>query len=151
MFHLTNLRLIVRLILGLLLTDVSGAWAGTLARFQTTFGNIEVELFDADKPVTVQNFLRYTTSGAYSNMFFHRWEPGFVVQGGGYYSDKVANIWATPSFGNITNEFNVGRRFSNTYGTIAMARIGGLTNSSNSQWLSEKIPLFFWITDKKLL
>ena len=29
--------------------------AGTLAQFHTQFGDIDVELYDQDKPVTVQN------------------------------------------------------------------------------------------------
>src|SRR5688572_5645985 len=34
----------------------------------------------------------------------------------------------------ITNEYSVGRTFSNTYGTIAMARQPTRTNSASSQW-----------------
>src|SRR5206468_12032345 len=37
-------------------------------------------------------------------------------------------------FGSITNEFNIGPRLSNTYGTIAMAKMGGDPNSASSQW-----------------
>ena len=114
------------------------SWAGTLAQFRTVFGDIEVELFDQDKPVTVKNFIRYVQSGTYSNMFIHRCDPNFVIQGGGFF---VANRFTTNqslaainTFGTITNEFNAGRRLSNTYGTIAMARQGGLTNSATSQW-----------------
>ncbi len=116
---------------------VSG-FAGTLALFRTPFGDIAVELFDQDKPVTVQNFIRYVESGAYTNHFFHRWVPGFVMQGGGFYLENRgatnATIKAVPSFGTITNEYAVGRTFSNVYGTIAMARVGGQTNSATSQW-----------------
>jgi hypothetical protein len=32
--------------------------AGTLAQFRTPLGDIEVELYDQDKPITVQNFIR---------------------------------------------------------------------------------------------
>jgi peptidyl-prolyl cis-trans isomerase A (cyclophilin A) len=116
------------------------ASAGTLAQFRTVFGDIEVELYDQDKPVTVQNFIRYVRSGAYTNMFLHRCLPGFVVQGGGF---NTANQLATnlftvldyvPTFGTITNEFNIGTRLSNTNGTIAMAKTGGNPNSASSQW-----------------
>jgi len=119
------------------------ALAGTLVQFRTTWGDLDVELYDQDKPVTVQNFLRYVKSGAYTtNMFIHRCIPGFVAQGGGF---LVANRFDTnavypngvyfgPDFGTITNEFNVGRRFSNTYGTIAMAKAGGNPDSASSQW-----------------
>lgn len=112
--------------------------AGTLAQFRTVLGDIEVELYDQDKPATVQNFIRYVQSGRYRDMFIHRCDPAFVIQGGGYFvtnrlaSDQV--IDAIPTYSQIVNEFGVGRRFSNTYGTIAMAKVGGDTNSASSQW-----------------
>ena len=48
------------------------------------FGDILVELFDAEKPATVSNFLHYAGSGYWTNLFTHRVVPGFVVQAGGY-------------------------------------------------------------------
>ncbi|HTQ51361.1 MAG TPA: peptidylprolyl isomerase, partial [Candidatus Acidoferrales bacterium] len=107
--------------------------AGTLVQFRTVFGDMEVELYDQDKPVTVQNFLNYLKNGRYQNEFAHRLIPGFVLQGGGYtlVSNAIAPI---PAFPPITNEFGVGRQFSNIFGTIAMAKLGGDTNSATSQW-----------------
>ena len=116
------------------------ASAGTLAQFRTRFGDIDVELYDQDKPVTVQNFIHYVQSGAYTNMFLHRCLPGFVVQGGGFSTTNqlstnlLAVIQDVPSSGTITNEFNIGPRLSNIYGTIAMAKAGGDPNSASSQW-----------------
>lgn len=121
--------------------------AGTLAQFRTTLGDIDVELFSDDKPVTVENFSRYVKSGAYTNMFFHRWVPGFVIQGGGYFVTVISNktvIDSVPRLGTITNEYAMGRTFSNTYGTIAMARVGGATNSATSEW-------FFNLGDNRAL
>jgi len=112
--------------------------AGTLAQLRTIFGDIEIELFDQDKPVTVSNFIRYVESGRYRDGIIHRLVPNFVVQGGGFSvtgrGTTNAVIVETPIFGTITNEFGVGRVFSNTYGTIAMAKLGGDTNSASSQW-----------------
>jgi cyclophilin family peptidyl-prolyl cis-trans isomerase len=112
--------------------------AGTLAQFRTVFGDIEVELYDQDKPVTVQNFIRYVQNGRYRDMFIHRCDPAFVIQGGGFFvTNRYASnqvIDAIPSYGQIANEFGVGRRISNTYGTIAMAKVAGDTNSASSQW-----------------
>ncbi len=112
--------------------------AGTLAQFRTVFGDIEVDLFDQDKPVTVQNFIRYVESGRYQDSFSHRLIPGFVIQGGGF---AITNRYTTnaavvnvPTYPPVPNEFGVGRRFSNVFGTIAMAKVGGDTNSASSQW-----------------
>jgi len=109
------------------------AHAGTLVQFRTTFGDIEVELYDQDKPVTVQNFLRYVQSGRYTNEFSHRLMPYFVLQGGGY-TLTTNTISAIPTDPPIINEYGVGNQYSNVYGTIAMAKLGGDTNSATSQW-----------------
>jgi cyclophilin family peptidyl-prolyl cis-trans isomerase len=111
--------------------------AATLATIQTTVGNMELELFDQDKPVTVSNFVKYVVSGQFTNLFIQRWEPNFVIQAGGY---RVTNsttgpkMEVVPIFGAITNEYSVGTRYSNVYGTIAMARQQGVVNSASSQW-----------------
>jgi cyclophilin family peptidyl-prolyl cis-trans isomerase len=112
--------------------------AGTLVQFRTIFGDVELELYDQDKPLTVQNFVKYAQSGAYLNGFSHRLVPGFVVQGGGFYLTNrgTASPLVVPvsTFAPVPNEFDAGRRFSNTNGTIAMAKLGGDTNSATSQW-----------------
>jgi cyclophilin family peptidyl-prolyl cis-trans isomerase len=113
--------------------------AGTLAQFRTIYGDIEVELFDTQKPVTVQNFIRYVESGRYQNTFFHRCLPNLVIQGGGFVvPDRTSTVsfqsaFGVPSFGPITNEFNIGPLLSNTYGTIAMAKTSD-PNSATSQF-----------------
>lgn len=127
-------------LVGLISLAACLAWplrAGPLAVFRTALGEVEVELFE-DKPVTTANFVRYVQTGAYSNLIFHRWVPGFVMQGGGFYVQNRgatnAQLAYVPNYGAITNEFNVGRRLSNTYGTLAMAKVGGDPNSASSQW-----------------
>lgn len=126
-----------------------GSFAGTLVQFQIFFGvnqylgNVDVELYDKDKPVTVQNFVRLIQAGAYGNGFFHRCVPGFVLQGGGFFAfnpfatnimvPPYANLGSVGNFGNITNEFKVGKFYSNTNWTIAMAKTSD-PNSANSQF-----------------
>jgi cyclophilin family peptidyl-prolyl cis-trans isomerase len=123
-----------------LLSAVDSVLAGTLVQFRTRVGDIDVELFDEEKPETVRNFLLLTQQGRYQDVIFHRWDPNrnFVLQGGGF---TVTNRGTTNAaftsvqhFGTITNEYDVGETFSNTSGTIGMARIGGQTNSASSQW-----------------
>lgn len=95
---------------------------------------------DADKPVSTRNFIRYVKTGAYQDLFFHRCVPNFIVQGGGFYTKNrfTANpppvIAGVTNYGPITNEYQVGRLVSNTYGTIAMAKLGGNPDSASSQW-----------------
>ncbi len=135
--------------LGLLLLTLTvlcaPARAGTYVQFRTVLGDLEVELFDQDKPVTVANFIRYVNrlnGEFYRDAFIHRCEPGFVLQGGEYITlnrldtNLVSGetVYAYPTFPPIVNEFNVGPRISNSYGTLAMARTSGATNSATSEW-----------------
>ena len=123
-----------------LLLTAPTANAGTLVQFRTSLGDMIVELYDRDKPVTVANFMRYVDSGRYTNIFFHRCVPGFVAQGGGFgvtdpaAADSLSSYTVVEAFGPITNEFNAGPCYSNEYGTIAMAKIGGDPNSATCQW-----------------
>ena len=68
-----------------LLLAVSLPAGATVARMQTSLGVIDIRLYDSAAPVTVANFLKYVKNSAYTNSFFHRSVPGFVVQGGGFY------------------------------------------------------------------
>jgi peptidyl-prolyl cis-trans isomerase A (cyclophilin A) len=95
---------------------------------ETTLGNIKIELFEKEAPISVKNFLDYTKSGYYSGTTFHRVIPGFMVQGGGL----TANL--TPKPGNlppIKNEADNGLK--NDRGTLSMARSGD-PNSATSQF-----------------
>jgi cyclophilin family peptidyl-prolyl cis-trans isomerase len=120
-------------------------------RMTTVLGNIDIELFGVDKPITVTNFLKYVDQGRYflfdstanqtASTFIHRSIPGFVIQGGGYLgtvnpspTPGSANNNAQPTqvlpFAPIQNEPGI----SNTRGTIAMAQNGMDPNSATSQW-----------------
>jgi cyclophilin family peptidyl-prolyl cis-trans isomerase len=56
-------------------------------RFETSMGDIVVELNRMRAPATANNFLRYVLEGEYNGTIFHRVIPEFVVQGGGYTPD----------------------------------------------------------------
>ncbi len=107
----------------------------TIVRFDTALGDFDVELFDTQTPQTVANFLRYVEAGDYTNTFFHRSVPGFVVQGGGFTYDGQPiddpnHYPAIPQFAPVQNE----PKISNTIGTIAMAKLGGDPNSATNQF-----------------
>jgi peptidyl-prolyl cis-trans isomerase B (cyclophilin B) len=52
------------------------------ATIRTSRGDIELELDAADAPQTVNNFVFLGCQGFYDGLTFHRYEPGFVIQGG---------------------------------------------------------------------
>jgi cyclophilin family peptidyl-prolyl cis-trans isomerase len=57
----------------------------TIATMQTSLGTIELELFDADAPKTVANFVELTTKGYYDGLTFHRIIPDFMIQGSQFF------------------------------------------------------------------
>ena len=50
----------------------------------TSSGDIRVELYASQAPVTVENFLRYAREGFYDGTIFHRVISHFMIQGGGF-------------------------------------------------------------------
>ena len=98
-----------------------------MVRFETSLGAITIELFDADAPVSVENFLQYVDDGHFDGTVFHRVIPGFVIQGGG----MTADLDQKPTRAPIANEAKNGRR--NLRGTLSMARTNDI-NSATSQF-----------------
>ena len=85
-------------------------------KLETSMGDIVVELDRLKAPVTVNNFLRYVLAGHYDGSIFHRIEPDFVIQGGGYDTEFEER----PGFPAILNES--GNGLKNRSWSIAMAR-----------------------------
>lgn len=54
----------------------------TKALMETDAGQLEIELFDADAPQTVANFVKLVNDGYYDGLAFHRVIDGFMAQGG---------------------------------------------------------------------
>ena len=53
-----------------------------VAVIETSRGTIRVELDGEGAPIHVANFCELATSGFYDGIKFHRYVPGFVIQGG---------------------------------------------------------------------
>lgn len=87
-----------------------------MIRFETTLGDITIELDAESAPITCANFLRYVDEGFFDGKIFHRVMPGFMVQGGGF----AADMKEQPTHEPITNEAGNGLR--NRRGAVAMAR-----------------------------
>jgi uncharacterized repeat protein (TIGR01451 family) len=96
---------------------------------ETPLGDIQIELFDDETPITVENFLSYIEDNSYVDSFIHRSVDNFVIQGGIFtYTDSILGEIDTKS--SILNEF----RRSNIRGTVAMAKQAGNPNSATSSW-----------------
>jgi len=52
------------------------------ATVETNKGVIVLKLYSDDAPNTVSNFIRLAESGFYDGLIWHRYEEGFVIQGG---------------------------------------------------------------------
>ncbi|HVF90398.1 MAG TPA: peptidylprolyl isomerase [Blastocatellia bacterium] len=52
------------------------------AIIETDKGSITIELFEDKAPITAGNFIDLVEKGFYDGLKFHRYEPGFVIQGG---------------------------------------------------------------------
>ena len=63
-------------------------------RLETSRGNIEVQLNGKAAPLHVKSFLYLSGRGFYNGTKFHRYEPGFVIQGG----DPLTKNAATAEF-----------------------------------------------------
>lgn len=96
-------------------------------RFQTSLGDVVVELFETECPITTANFLSYVKSGFYDGTIFHRVIPGFVAQGGGMLPGMREKDGGDP----IRNE--AAKAPSNVRGTLAMARTSD-PDSATSQF-----------------
>lgn len=98
---------------------------------KTNMGDIEVELFTAEAPVTSGNFLKLATEDFYDGVKFHRVIDRFMVQTGDPNSkdDSKKGLWGTggPGYA-IPDEFAQG--LSNVRGTLSMANAGPNTGGS---------------------
>ena len=99
----------------------------TMIVLKTTKGDITIELFEKEAPITTANFLAYVDSGFYKGTIFHRVMNGFMIQGGGFTKDMNQK----PTLAPIKNEAANGLK--NARGTLAMARTSD-PNSATAQF-----------------
>lgn len=55
---------------------------GPKALIKTNKGDIEIQLFPKEAPMTVENFVRLAQKGYYEDTTFHRVISDFMIQGG---------------------------------------------------------------------
>jgi len=96
--------------------------SGLKATIRTERGDVDLEFFPEDAPLTVLNFLRLAEQNFYDGLFVHRVVPNFVIQAG----DPRGDMWGSPGY-TIRSEFNT---LHYTRGTVGMASAGPDTEGS---------------------
>lgn len=115
---------------------------------ETSQGTIEIQLFPAEAPKTVENFIRLAQKGYYNGLTFHRIIPGFMIQGGDPKGNGTGgeSIWGQK----FKDEFAQTPKttFAKPY-RLAMANAGPNTNGSQffitvapTLWLNNKHTIF---------
>jgi len=112
----------------------------------TSQGPIELELFDEQAPLTVQNFRKLADEGFYDGLIFHRVIEDFMIQGG--CPEGTGTGGPGYKFEDEINNHKIVR------GALAMANAGPNTNGSQffivttdaAPWLDGKHTVFGQVT-----
>lgn len=114
----------------------------TKAVLETSKGDIVIDLFEKEMPITAGNFRKLVEKGFYDGVIFHRVIPDFMIQGG----DPTGTGMGGPGYV-IKDEFS--KNNSNKRGTISMANAGPNTGGSqffinivDNNYLDSKHPVF---------
>lgn len=95
------------------------------ATITTSCGEIEIELYSSESPVTVNNFVFLASDGFYDATIIHRVVPRFVIQMG----DPAGTGRGGPGY-RFADELAAARNRGYLRGTVAMANAGPDTNGS---------------------
>ena len=113
-------------------------------KLETTQGNIVIELYEKEMPITAGNFKKLVQERYYDGVIFHRVIDGFMIQGG----DPTGTGMGGPGY-EIKDEFTKTSLDRNDRGTISMANSGPNTGGSqffinlvNNNFLDGKHPVF---------
>jgi cyclophilin family peptidyl-prolyl cis-trans isomerase len=97
---------------------------------KTSKGDITIELFQDQAPISTKNFLSYVDDKSYDGTIFHRVIKGFMIQGGGMTADMQEKSAKPP----IKNEAANGLK--NKRGTLAMARTPEIDSASSQFFIN---------------
>lgn len=100
--------------------DTSKQYTATI---ETRKGKLVLELFAADAPLTVNNFVSLARDGFYDGVTFHRVIPDFMAQGG----DPTGTGRGGPGY-SFADEFSP--NLTHGTGALSMANSGPDTNGS---------------------
>ncbi len=97
------------------------------ALIKTSLGDMKVEFFTKDAPITVNNFVTLAKDGYYDGVIFHRVIPEFMIQGGDPSGTGHGEYGKYPGY-EFEDELNNQVPYSK--GILAMANRGPNTNGS---------------------
>ena len=113
-------------------------------KLETTQGDIIIQLYEKEMPITAGNFKKLVEQGFYDGIIFHRVIDGFMLQGG----DPQGDGRGGPRY-SIKDEFTNTNLDQNNRGTLSMANAGPNTGGSqffinlvNNNFLDGKHPVF---------
>jgi len=110
----------------------------------TSAGDITLRLYPAKAPKTVENFLAYVDEGFYDGTIFHRVINNFMIQAGGFDSERVEKETRDP----IVNESR--NKLHNIRGTVAMARTSSPDSATAQFFINQRSNLRLdWAPDKE--
>jgi cyclophilin family peptidyl-prolyl cis-trans isomerase len=108
--------------------------ANRRAVIETDKGQITVELYEDKAPITSSNFIDLVQRGFYDGLKFHRYEPGFVIQGGDPFGNGTGGFRDPATGRERTISLEVSPELKHgPAGALAMARSQN-PNSASSQF-----------------
>ena len=99
---------------------------GPVAVLETTKGTVKIQLFPAQAPKTVENFVGLSEKGYYDGIIFHRVISDFMIQGG----DPTGTGMGGESLWGDSFEDEFSDEVFNLRGALSMANAGPNTNGS---------------------
>ena len=99
---------------------------GPVAVLETTKGTVKIQLFPAQAPKTVENFVGLIEKGYYDGIIFHRDISDFMIQGG----DPTGTGMGGESLWGDSFEDEFSDEVFNLRGALSMANAGPNTNGS---------------------
>jgi len=113
------------------------------AVIKTSMGDMSVEFFTEDAPMTVNNFINLSRDGYYDDVIFHRVISGFMIQGGDPSGTGHGEMGKYPGY-KFEDELNNQRAYEK--GILAMANAGPDTNGSQFFIMHVDYPLPYQYT-----
>ncbi len=120
--------------------DISRKYTAVI---KTSMGDMSVEFFTEDAPMTVNNFINLSRDGYYDNVIFHRVISGFMIQGGDPSGTGHGEMGKYPGY-KFEDELNNQRSYEK--GILAMANAGPDTNGSQFFIMHVDYPLPYQYT-----